>query len=219
MRWSYSKLSVYENCPRQFKYKYIDKIDRFVESPAMVRGLDIHNKAEKYATGQIKRMPKELKVYENEFNQIRKMGASGEVDYSFTEEWEPTKWNKWSNVWCIAKVDTRVEITKENLAIIDYKTGKIYDTHKDQADVYALSGFIHYPEVEDIDLEFWYLDQKDEDPGSWGYSRDTHFKPLQRMFQQRHDKMAKDKKFIKKPTYKCRWCDYNSKNGGPCDRC
>ena len=43
-RWSYSKLATYESCPFQFYNKYILKLKPFIESPAMIRGRDLHDR-------------------------------------------------------------------------------------------------------------------------------------------------------------------------------
>lgn len=40
--YSYSKISTYQSCPRKFKYQYIDKIGKFEDSPALVRGRTLH---------------------------------------------------------------------------------------------------------------------------------------------------------------------------------
>jgi len=216
-RWSYSKLSTYEQCPRQFRHKYIDKLPQPEPGPALARGLDIHEKAEKFVTGVIKKLPKELEAYSDEFKSLKKMGGTKEIDCSFTKDFQPTAWNAWDNVWCISKLDSTCKIEDDEACIIDYKTGKVYDTHKDQSDVYALAGFIHWPHVDYITGEFWYLDQPNEEPGIWVYERKQHFKQLQNLFARRVAAMSKDTKFNIKPSYKCKWCDFNISKGGPCD--
>jgi len=43
--WSYSRLSVFRKCPRQFKYKFIDKIPT-EDNYASSRGSLLHAKCE-----------------------------------------------------------------------------------------------------------------------------------------------------------------------------
>ena len=40
--YSYSKISLYKTCPRKFKYQYIDKLGKFEDSPALIKGRTIH---------------------------------------------------------------------------------------------------------------------------------------------------------------------------------
>ena len=217
IRWSYSKLSTYESCPKQFYYMYIAKLKPFVEVPAMVRGKKIHNLADDYVLGKIKNLPKELKVYSSEFVMLKAAGGTAEYDMSFTKNLKPCSWNDWSNVWCISKLDSVCRLSTDEAAFIDYKTGKVYDTHHDQSDVYALSMFVHWPKVKDVTGEFWYLDQPHEEPGQWEYNRARDFGTLKKMFSNRVNKMATDKKLNRKPSYKCGYCDFNISRGGPCD--
>jgi len=40
--YSFSKISTYNSCPRKFKYQYIDKIGKYEDSPALIKGRTIH---------------------------------------------------------------------------------------------------------------------------------------------------------------------------------
>jgi len=225
MQHSYSKLSVYETCPFKFKQKYIEKIKVDQDRTALDRGIDIHEKAEKYVSGELRKMPKELMNYKTEFQTIKKLKATKEMDLSYTQDYEPCKWNDWGSVWVINKPDSLVipKVKKGspilNIDVIDYKTGKVYDSHRDQSDMGAIACFIHYPDCEVIVSEFWYLDYPEIDPGYWEYDRDRHFEGLKHNFLKRHNKMSKDKKFRKVTGFWCRWCEYNAKKGGQCDKC
>lgn len=215
-RWSYSKLSVFEWCPRQFKYRYIDKLSEPEKNWAADRGIIIHAKGEQFLKGNIKGVPKEYEAYKSELRMLKRFKAKPEVDFSFTKDLKPCKWDDWNNVWCISRLDAAA--TKDDCAlIVDYKTGKIYDTHKDQSDLYTFAAFIQYPKIESVSTEFWYLDQPDEDPGIWEYDRDKHFQHLKMMFKKRATKIFTEKSFKCKPSYKCAWCNFNKKKGGPCE--
>lgn len=215
-RWSYSKLSVFEWCPRQFKYRYIDKLPEPEKNWAADRGTIIHAKGEQFLKGNIKGVPKEFDLYKHELRGIKKMKAMPEVDFSFTKDLKPCKWDDWNNVWCISRLDA-VALDGEEAHIIDYKTGNVYDSHKDQSDLYSFAALIQYPEVEYINCEFWYLDKPDEEPGIWEYERGKHFNSLKNMFKKRSGKIFTEKSFKCKPSYKCSWCNFSAKKGGPCE--
>lgn len=40
--YSFSKISTYKGCPRKFKYQYIDKIGKYEDSPALIKGRTVH---------------------------------------------------------------------------------------------------------------------------------------------------------------------------------
>lgn len=46
--YSWSKVSGYNTCPRQFKYKYVDELEEDEESEAMTDGINFHEYMEEY---------------------------------------------------------------------------------------------------------------------------------------------------------------------------
>lgn len=42
MAYSYSRISTYENCPRRFKYHYVDKIESYEDVEAFILGRAVH---------------------------------------------------------------------------------------------------------------------------------------------------------------------------------
>lgn len=216
LRTSYSKIVTYEQCPRKYYYSYVLKLPRKEKDWSRDRGVIIHKKGENFLLGKIKGVPDEFKLYEAELKNLKRYKAIPEEDMSFTREWQSCAWNDWDSVWNISRVDAGLE-SDDTAHIIDYKTGKVYDTHKDQSDIYTLSAFVKYPNVEFVSTEFWYLDQPNEDPGCWEYERDKHFEYLKRMFIKRTNKIKNEKSWKCKPSFKCAWCDYSKKEGGPCE--
>ena len=77
--WSYSALSQYEKCPRQYKYARIDKLPQ-PESHALERGNILHAKAEQFVKGNIKGMPKELSSFQNELKELKRLCADKELE-------------------------------------------------------------------------------------------------------------------------------------------
>lgn len=211
--WSYSRLSVYEKCPLQFKYKFIDKLPT---KPffAAERGNILHAKAEQFVKGTIRGMPKELRSFGNELRELKRLCADTELDLSVTKDWQPSHTKDWNNVWCRAFLDASV-VERKEATVIDYKTGKIYEEpHSDQGNLYATCTFAHYPEVKTVDVEFWYFDQ--EDVRTYQYSR-KDFPKLVKTWENRVKPVFRENEFNKCPGHHCRWCDFNKHNGGPCD--
>lgn len=70
-KFSPSKLSVYQNCPRRYQYRYVDKISRRRKTPETVVGVAVHSTFEElYALvtgGKVPALPELHEIYEREF--------------------------------------------------------------------------------------------------------------------------------------------------------
>lgn len=216
-KWSYSRWSMYKKCPSQYHWHYILKKPRG-SSRALERGLAIHAKAEEFVKGNITGFPDELKNFKKEFQTLKREFKKGngftEPDISLTKNFEAS--SKFKTDWFIGFAD--YAHFSDELTVIDYKTGKKYPDHQDQGHAYSMSLLHLNPEIEKINVEFWYLDNKDKDDNI------THFEHyrneldrMTRAWQKRIDRMYSDKKFEATPNKFCNWCMRNKKNGGDCD--
>ena len=152
-RWSYSAWSTHKRCPRSFKYGYIDKLKQ-APVHAMERGTAIHALAESFLKGKITGMPKPLMKLKRELVALRKFRPGVEEFWGLTEQM--TKAGR--AAWLVAKTDAYVLIG-DVLYVIDWKTGRIYPEHVDQASLYATVGYVLFPKIRKVVVEFGYLDQ------------------------------------------------------------
>lgn len=213
--WSFSRWSDYEKCAFMAFCKYLDpNKPKFVPNKAMQRGTDIHTKAEKYATGVIRKLPKELELFEDEFKALRKIKKKLKVEgqLTITADWEETGWFD-RDAWLRVKMDLMYNVNAEHLKMIDHKTGRIRPEHENQLSLYALIGFVLFDEVEKIDAELWYLDEGEIIP--FTYLR-KDFNKLKKAWEKRTKKMLTDTVFKPTPGNGCTWCDFSAAKGGPC---
>ena len=211
-QWSYSRWAGYEDCPLKTKLKVIDKLQE-PGSPAMDRGTFIHKESEDYVTAKRKPpLPQSLAYFGDELAQARKGQPRCEHEWAFTSSWEPTGWMA-KDCWCRVKTD--LTFTRKNdLVIVDHKTGKRRESHLTQLSLYALAGFIIFPDHDSITTEVWYLDQG-KPVTSEAYKReDVPFLKLD--WEQKTKAMLNDQQFAPRPSYTCRWCHFRKENGGPC---
>ena len=219
--WSYSRLTVYDKCPAQAKYKFILKLPEN-ESPAMARGTAIHKLAEQYVKGEIKALPKELKLFASEFKSTYK--GSGEkfteLDWAFTSAWKPTDWKDWTGAWVRVKVDLVHRLTPQEAVMKDYKTGKqgLQDQPGDrgvyeQLMLYATAGFKMLPELQEVHCVGEYLDHGVEKKET--YTR-KDLPKLVKHFDARSRPMMRDEVFKPTPSHACTWCAYSKAKNGPC---
>lgn len=217
--WSYSRLSDYESCPLMAKLKYLDKLSEPLNK-AMERGSRIHKEAEYYVKGKLKKLPGSLELFDVEFEELRKLYMTRKVrteleiglDDTFTE----CGWFG-EDTWVRVKADVLYE-GDDVWTIIDHKTGKVQDSHKDQLSLYALGAFAMAPDgMENVEAELWYLDEGEVVKTCYSIG---DVPKLKKEWTRRSKQMMSAKVFQPKQCYKCKWCPFshssNSEHAGLC---
>ena len=77
--WSFSRWNVYNTCPAQAKYKFIDKLPE-PGSPAMDRGSAIHKGVEQYILGAAAKPPADAKAITTFTPMLRSLRAQRKKD-------------------------------------------------------------------------------------------------------------------------------------------
>lgn len=212
--WSYSSLKTYETCPYRI---YIAKVKKIQEDygPAADRGSQIHLQAEDFVQNKIEQMPDTLKKFQNQFEVLKSLYVEGKVElegeWGFTIDWKTCDWMA-KEVWARIKLDAIVHESPTSARVIDYKTGKKFGNeiaHGQQALTYAIGSFFKYPELEHVQTELWYLDQKETSLQAYTREEAMMFMPN---INNRALNMTSATKFPPNPSsYSCKWCSY--KNG------
>lgn len=221
--WSYSVYTAYMKCPLSVMFDKVKRI-RMIEppNPHLEKGDRAHKGGEAYinATGKSPTLPAEFKGVKDKLVGLRKLKARAELDWAFTKQWAVTTWNDWTNCWLRIKVDVCAE-TPGLVQIVDWKTGKVYDDHRQQRSLYALGGLqlIELGKLAGgakdtkVTAEHVYLDT--------GQTATEEFtmkdlKPLKREWLTRTKQMMSDTKYPARPGFHCRYCRFRKSNGGPC---
>lgn len=214
--WSYSRLSCYELCPAQYKYRNIEKLAE-PKSEAMQRGIDIHKECEKFLLGEGP-ITDNMRKFEDEFEQMA----------AYFEPIVEQKWafdNRWRNTgfftkgdkaaWLRVIPDAVILYEDDTATMIDFKTGKKYGEYEDQMSLFADAMFCRYSSLKEVDIRLWFLDTGDEVPFT------AHRKGLadrKAEWLERIDFMFNDTEFLPRPNDKCKWCHFSGKhNNGPCE--
>ena len=213
VQWSFSRWKCYDTCPRKAQYIYIDGM-REPTNAKMQRGTDIHLLAQNYVEKKLTKPPSELKHFAKQFQELRKInGVQCELEWGFNRKWEPCGWSE-SQTWARIKTDTLAPVSFDELKIIDYKTGQIYDDNVKQTGLYALAGFLMFPMVERITTQLWYLDQAATIEHK--FVRDE-LPDIVNCWEERLRPMFNDRQFPAKPNPFCRNCFFRKENQGPCE--
>ena len=214
--WSYSKLIDFEQCPLRVKMKHVDRVPE-VKAPAAERGTMIHQLAEDYVSGKLKKLPPELAKFSNEFESLlrefKAKHVSLEGEWGFNKDWLPTNYK---TAWLRMKGDA-ILFAGNRAIVIDYKTGQSYGNeikHGEQIQLYAIAVFIREPQIDTITVELWYLD-KDELTQKT-YTRAQALRYIQ-PFDQRAHALTSATAFPANPNiFSCRWCPYGPAKGNQC---
>lgn len=154
--WSYSKLKNWRTCP--FRYKRIDVDKAYQEDfsgPDLAWGKRVHKGFED-RIGKGIAFPADLAMFEDAA--LRLLATPGEhkveQQLAITKDFAPCTWFA-DDAWFRAIADFLTINGRVALAI-DYKTGKILED-SEQLALMADVVFAHYPEVQAVRTEFWWI--------------------------------------------------------------
>lgn len=153
--WSYSKLKNYRTCPRRYYDIDIQKLYGEESSPA----LDFGNKVHKAWEDRIgKGIPFDPEFANYEEAALRLLNVPGKImveqQLAIRQDLAPCSWFD-KQTWYRSKADFLAVNGVVALAI-DYKTGKILED-AEQLALMAECVFSHYPEVQAVRTEYWWL--------------------------------------------------------------
>tara|TARA_R110000772_G_scaffold2839_1_gene10316 strand:- start:28473 stop:29147 length:675 start_codon:yes stop_codon:yes gene_type:complete len=214
--WSYSALALFESCPRQFKYRKIDKLPE-PKAPAMARGIAIHNEAAKFLEGKTDVIPESCKLFEDQFRELRDMNPIVEQQWSFTKGYKSVSWfDKKTHLRII--LDAGAEYSDNTAECIDHKTGKYregdHDVYDEQMDLFAAGMMLRNRLLTSVTTRLWFLDAGEEVIRE--VSRAQAMLKLDEL-EDRADIMLNTERFPPNPSWKCRFCVWSADDGGQCE--
>jgi hypothetical protein len=212
MSWSLSSLSTYEKCALQYKFKYIDRIERPFSSPAATRGLELHGAIEDFLTGKATELPHEINFYTQYLTGLKSQDIYPEHVICLDRQWIPVRPES-PERWYKGILDLKVKTGETEATVIDWKTGKIYDSHDDQKSIYSLAVFAEQPSVQRVRAIHVYLDLGKNREKTYDRSQ---MHELRTSWDSRVLKMEEAKEYIANPSFMCRYCAFSRGNGGPC---
>jgi hypothetical protein len=217
MALSHSRLSDFNQCPKKFWHKYIDKTPNFKEegtSPHLVRGSNVHKQLENYiikkAAGEEGIRASTLPEVEVAKPLVDSLFVSyqtvmPEAQISINNDWKQVEWfSKDSYYRAILDV---IAIRSDDVFIGDFKTGKFTAytpaSGYGQLELSAAIALNLWPNVKTINNMYIYVDHKKVIKKV--YTQDD--KPrLVEWFQKEHAKVNAEENFDPTPNEWCRWC-------------
>ena len=209
--WSYSRWSTYDTCPAQAKFKYVDKIPE-EENDAMRGGKEAHDEIAEYMRGDNPGPVRGWEHFADLFKQLRELEPLVEQQWGFRSNWTPTGWFA-KDTWFRSVLDAAIVYPDFTADVVDYKTGKDSPKHAQQAELYAISIFLRYPQVQQVVTRFWYLDSGGE--SVFRFARADADGIIER-WTKRAEKMLNDARLAPRPGHHCNWCPFAKSKGGVC---
>jgi CRISPR/Cas system-associated exonuclease Cas4 (RecB family) len=208
---SYSRLSCYEKCPQQARFRYIDKIPQGPKGPAATRGTELHTSAENFLRGDSQIIHKDIAILRNTLVVVKQSQPFIEHKIAFSQNFaKRVAWDA-PDVWFKMVLDSAY-LENSTVHVQEWKSGKVYDHHVDQRALYAVGAHGEWP-VTMAHVSTYYIDRGTKKT-LWVDSQKR--KMLVGRFNQRLELMGNEKIFAPRPGQYCRWCDYSRFKGGPC---
>lgn len=173
--YSFSKIKTFKQCPKRFDWQYINKIDidqDYIDPTFFQRGRFIHQYIAKRlmgGSGEINGyididVDDKLALIENADKALENEYINMTFDFDITEVEKPMKLDtdlistEGSNHSFKGFIDYFA--IEGNLAVIvDWKSGKFRENpNYEQLELYAIWVIQNYPEVEEVDLVFFYVE-------------------------------------------------------------
>jgi hypothetical protein len=206
--WSISRLGMYERCPASAAYRHIQGIYT-PQAPAASRGSDIHGSVERFLLRKQKFVHPAVKEYLPLLTKVRNATPHVEHRLAVDEGWNPTDWH---DCWGRSVIDANTE-EGNTLVIWEWKSGKIYDDHKEQRKAYITFAHAHWPEHDYYEVRTVYFDQRKRHKLK---VKPKQIKIYRDQFEERVGLMSVDNMYSPRPGWYCRWCGYSKYLGGPC---
>lgn len=219
--YSASKISLYDTCPRKFKFKYMEKIPVEKEEfgLALEKGKYIHHVLEhypfkppkfefQYSTKEdINRYQLTLRkvisdVYVNSL--LRSKGNEKELSFFINDTWGFAE----KSTYLRGYIDLIV-FDNDSVLIIDWKTGKKYGFDDNQINLYALIGFLVAKEkglpINSVKCLYYYTQTLEYITKTFTLE---DLDSLKEFLRQKIDHIEGDFLFEKNVNKNCGYCDY-----------
>ena len=205
IKWSYSSLKDYINCPRQ--YQEIKVLKKFTKYPteAMRYGTEVHHALEHYVKDGTP-LAKNYERFRKQLDPLKDMDGIKFPEHrmAVTINKEPCTFGA-KDYWARGIADLLV-VNGDKAFIVDYKTGSSKYPDLKQLQLMALMTFAHFPQVEIINAGLLFV--MDEHFITSEYERDmvdSYWEDFWADIKRLHHSYESDT-WQTNPTPLCKWC-------------
>jgi len=205
IKWSFSGLKDFINCPRQ--YHEVKILQRFAKetSQQMQYGTDVHKALEDYARDGTE-LPEFYKKFKPLVDGLINIPGTKYLEYkmALTEDKKPCDFNA-PEYWVRGIVDFMV-IDADTAYIVDYKTGNDKYADMKQLKLMSLMTFAHHPEVNTVKAGLLFLSKNNFLPDYYTRGDQDKLWGAFSMDLARLKMAAEHNVWAANPTALCGWC-------------
>lgn len=149
IKWSYSGLKDYVNCPRQ--YQEVKVLKRYEKRPTqqMLYGTAVHGALEDYV-GKGTPLPKNYQQYQKQLDPLKDMGGIKFPEHRMAVTFDRTPCTFGAKEYWVRGIADLLVIDGEQAYIVDYKTGSNKYPDPKQLQLMSLLTFAHFPQVQHV---------------------------------------------------------------------
>lgn len=158
--WSYSAVSMFKNCPRQFYHFKVAKDVKYKQSESALYGDRAHKAIELYGRDG-KPLPKEFEFVKPIVDTAIAMKGDKlfEKKFAFNRNFEPVEYFA-KDVWWRAQGDFLALNEKRHVAtVLDWKLGKSAYADKSQLELMSLAVFDSYPVIDRVKAALIFINE------------------------------------------------------------
>lgn len=213
---SWSRISNYRQCPKQFAAKYIDKTyPDESDNPAFAKGTKVHKQLEDYilflkkegdepTTGKI--ATNVLPIINSYFDKFPAAQIFAEKQISLDHDWASTTWfGSPADVKFRGIMDMLVFESETELTIIDFKTGKVRPYDDDLGQLHMMASFMFelYPYIQVVKAVYLFAEHKKKSAQT--FLREDH-KKTKASFDIEYIEVNEDTEFEARKNQYCYFC-------------
>jgi CRISPR/Cas system-associated exonuclease Cas4 (RecB family) len=213
--YSFSRISAHVQCPRKFKYRYIDNVKpESTDLTPLLKGSTLHSMIEHYPNESPNVLVSKYKSVFDEFSKtdlFKKYlfrNSIREYDFGLTEEFVPCSYYD-KDILFRGSVDFICSIDNE-LYLVDWKSGsykeKSYQSYE-QLSFYAIYFFRKYTNITKINISYVYIEHNIENCITIDRSE---LQKLESNLLDLINKIESDSTFNKSNSKLCSYCQFEN---------
>lgn len=205
IKWSYSGLKDFQNCPRQ--YQEVKLLKRFSKKPTkqMLYGTEVHEALEHYVKDGTPLLPN-YKRFQNLLDPLVEMEGEKYPEHkmALTAEKVPCTFGA-EDYWVRGIADLLV-VDGDTAFIVDYKTGSNKYPDPKQLQLMALMTYEHFPAVEHVKAGLLFVMHNHFVTSEYNRAdKEKHWQDFDNVLQRMSACYEQDK-WLPNPTPLCGWC-------------
>jgi CRISPR/Cas system-associated exonuclease Cas4 (RecB family) len=216
--YSFSRISTHKQCPRKFKYSYVDDVKvPFVYSEPLMKGGAVHHILEHHPELSTHKHQAKYQHIADKFletdlaREIMMYERKVELDIGLTAELKPCAYGS-KEAMFRGSIDCMFyNETTKTMVLVDWKTGKLREPKWqsfDQLMYYAIYMFIKYPKLNNIMISYVFVEHENAE-NNMSLAR-QYLRNYVTQLMGDIGAVEADIDYPKNATKLCDYCDYKS---------